>query len=107
MTTEGEQGLSEYLNQLSPTSLIKNINIQGFKQNTIQMVEGKLLKNEEVKSSGDMPQAPSSTSPLMIQDAIRLPNISLKTAAENILRNQGKPNTDGFVSPTSVLQHIG
>ena len=111
MTTPGldsEQGLSDYLNQLSPTSLIKNINIGGFKQNAIQMVEGKLLKNEETKE-GEVPGAVlECASPLLIQDAIRLPNISLKTAAEHILKNQtdAKPPNEGFASPTNILQHI-
>lgn len=42
------------------------------------MIEGKLSKHEETKETG-------SNSPVMIQEALRLPNISLKGTAENII----------------------
>ena len=72
------------------------------------MVEGKLLKSEESKGADDSAIRDACSSPGMIQEAIRLPNISLKTAAEHILRNQGPERKgEGFSSPTRILQQIG
>ena len=49
------------------------------------MVEGKLLKYEELKGSDvEMARREEASSPVLIQEAIRLPNISLKGAAEGI-----------------------
>ena len=75
------------------------------------MIEGKLLKQEETKDGFDPSRVNGCSSPMMIQDAIRLPNISLKSAAEVILKNQGLVGTakspgGGFASPTNILSQI-
>lgn len=58
------------------------------------MVEGKLAKHEEQKGLQEC------CSPLLFSDALRLPNISLKGATDNMAA-YGK--SDGYASPTQVL----
>lgn len=62
------------------------------------MVEGKLSKHEEESKEG-------SSSPIQLQDALRLPNISLKGTAENIIGNNVFASSDGYASPTNLLQN--
>jgi hypothetical protein len=66
--------LSEYLQQQSPTSIIKNIPIGSFKAS--QFDERGVQTKEENKER--------SSSPVIMQEGLRLPNISLKGAAESI-----------------------
>lgn len=65
------------------------------------MIEGKLSKHEEAKEL--RPVSDGRSSPVMIQDALRLPNISLKSAADNIINNAVSAQQDGYASPTNLL----
>ena len=75
--------LNTYLGQMSPTHLLNQIKLDQFKQpNVTAGVDGKLLRVvEESKGSIDTSRP---TSPMMIQEALRLPNISLRNAAESM-----------------------
>lgn len=70
-----EPELKAYLNQMSPSHLINNLRLDAFKSsNIVHGDDGKLHRAEETK--GDRP-----SSPMIVQEALRLPNISLKGAA--------------------------
>ena len=57
---------------MSPNSVVKNIPIDSFKAANM--------------SRGDQEESKDrSSSPIMIQEALRLPNISLRGAAESIM----------------------
>jgi hypothetical protein len=96
--------LNVYLNQMSPTSLMNNINLENFKPSSLlQGADGRLHRAtgqfEEEKGA-------RSSSPIMIQEALRLPNISLKSVAESILQVPVVKPKDGFASPTNILEKI-
>ncbi len=71
---------------MSPTHLLNQIKLDQFKQpNVTAGVDGKLLRVvEEAKGSSVDGGGSRPTSPMMIQEALRLPNISLRTAAESM-----------------------
>ena len=93
-TDEQMEGYNQYLDHQSPKSIIQNIPIQQFKQNHIQMIDGKLHKqHEETKGASKEPG-----SPLTMQAAVRLPNVSLQKSL-----NRHNPTDDGYASPTNIL----
>jgi tRNA A-37 threonylcarbamoyl transferase component Bud32 len=81
---EPESDLNAYLGQMSPANLLKNIRIDQFKAPNLTLgTDGRLLRVEEEEEKHGI-EVNRPNSPMMIQEALRLPNISLKSAAESI-----------------------
>ena len=78
---------------------MNNIQVQNFKPKLVHMEDGKLLRvSEEVKDA----RRDSCSSPGLILEAVRMPNISLKAAVDQMLQ-ESPCRTDGFSSPTNIL----
>lgn len=79
--------------------MVSKIPISQFKSNLIHLKESKLAKVEESKAgsrSGSRSGSSPSKSPCKFQEALRLPNITVKGLSPSKRR-------DGYSSPTEVL----
>ena len=98
-----EKQYGEYLTEKSPNSLIKEIRINDFKQASIQNIEGKLAKHEEIKSG--VSPAQSDNSPVL-GEAFRLPNASLRTASLTMKNGGAQTRESVVISPTGRFSQI-
>ncbi len=93
-----EAPITNYLKDNSPRTVVKNIPIQQFKQSNFIMKDGKLI---EMKGEAVVQEESKEKSPTNFQEALRLPNISMKQKGSSP-SNAGKAR-DGFSSPSNFL----
>ena len=87
--------------------MVGKIPISQFKSNQIHMKESKLIKVEESKgrsSFGSSPNRSPNKSPCKFGEALRLPNITVKTQGlGGSISPSGTKRSDGYSSPTDIL----
>lgn len=90
-----EPQLEQVLSDSSPEAIISNIPITKFKPSHI------LTDHKELRAREEEKQDPSS--PVHFQEALRLPNISLKQTGGAVSPTSVTQRKDGYSSPTPFL----
>jgi hypothetical protein len=100
-----EKKLEQVLKDTSPRTLVSKIPITQFRPNQIHLKESKLSKVEESKNRGN---ASPCKSPCKFTEALRLPNITVRTqglrsTSPSTTGGSSRKTSDGYSSPTDIL----